>query len=104
HAPLGDDERDWNSSVEPMARAKMVGLADEVMSLDAERLTAIADAARGFPVSVISWRPDTEATVRASRPVINIIPRDPADEQQLADHTVADQKFVESSASDTKLN
>jgi len=109
HAPLEDDERDWGSSAEPMARAKMVGLADEVMSLDAERLDAIAAEARGFPVSVISWRPDSEAAVRAARPVINIIPRDPADKQQLADQHVvdqngADQKLAEESVGDTTLN
>ncbi|MBT8443370.1 MAG: L,D-transpeptidase family protein [Gammaproteobacteria bacterium] len=104
HEPLEDDERDWGSSVEPMARAKMVGLAEEVMSLDSERLGLIAGDARGFPVSVISWRPDTDTTVHAARPVINIIPREPADEQQLADQSVADQKLAEESIVDTTLN
>lgn len=73
HPPLEDDERDWDSGLVQRARASLVGHAEEVMSLDDERMSQIADEARGFPVSVISWRPDTQATVRAARRVVNII-------------------------------
>ena len=99
HAPLEDDERDWSAGIEQMARARMVGLAEEVMSLDEERIASIATEARGFPVSVITWRPDTAATVRSARPVINIISHDTVDSQQLAD-----QQLVEEAPTATTLN
>jgi len=83
HAPLEDDERDLESSLVQQARAGLVGYADEVTLLDEERILRLADEARGFPVSVISWRPDTSATVRAARPVVNIIEQ----------NRVADQNF-----------
>ncbi len=73
HAPLEDDERDWNGGLVQQARAGLVGHAEEVMSLDEGRVYRIADQSRGFPVSVISRRPDTEATVRSARRVVNII-------------------------------
>ncbi len=73
HAPLEDDDRDWHSGLVQRARAGLVGHAEEVMSLDEERMYRIADQSRGFPVSVISWRPDTRATVRSARRVVNIV-------------------------------
>lgn len=76
HAPLEDDERDWRAGLVQQARAGLVGYAEEVVSIDEERIYRIADEARGFPVSVISWRPDTTATVRSARLVANIIEPD----------------------------
>jgi L,D-transpeptidase ErfK/SrfK len=73
HAPLEDDDRDWHSGLVRRARAGLVGHAEEVMSLDEERMYRIADESRGFPVSVIGWRPDTQATVRSARRVVNIV-------------------------------
>lgn len=73
HEPLEDDERDWRAGLVQLARARLVGFADEVVSIDEDRIARIADDARGFPVSVIGWRPDTDATLRSARLVINII-------------------------------
>jgi len=73
HAPLADDDRDWTSGLVQQARAGTVGYAEEVVTIDEERIYRIANQARGFPVSVVSWRPDTVATVRSARRVVNII-------------------------------
>jgi len=73
HAPLADDGRDWTSGLVQQARAGTVGYAEEVVTIDEERIYRIANQARGFPVSVVSWRPDTAATVRSARRVVNII-------------------------------
>jgi len=86
HVPLEDDQRDWQAGLVQQARAGLVGYADEVASIDEERVYRIADEARGFPVSVISWRPDTIATVRSARLVVNIIePERVAEANQSAD-------------------
>jgi L,D-transpeptidase ErfK/SrfK len=85
HRPLDDDERDLRAGLVQRARAGLVEHAAEVVSLDEQRIARLADDARGFPVSVISWRPDTAATVRDARRVINIIEPERVAERVLVD-------------------
>lgn len=81
HAPLGEDGRDWQIGLVQQARAGLIGYAEEVAALDEERIDRIASEARGFPVSVISWRPDTQAALLAARRVTNIVEQDRVAEQ-----------------------
>ncbi|MFQ5634561.1 MAG: hypothetical protein ACE5G3_04420, partial [Gammaproteobacteria bacterium] len=64
--------REWERGFVQQARAGLVDIAEEVASLDEDRIHRIADEARGFPVSVISWRANTAATLRTARTVVNI--------------------------------
>ncbi len=76
HPPLEEDDRDWLASLPTRANARLVGHADPDVTIDNLRMTVIAEDQRGFPVSVLADRPDTEATLRGARRVKNLVIHD----------------------------
>lgn len=76
HRPFEEDQRDWQATLVPQARAALVEQQGARVVLAEGRIDSIAADARGFPVSVISRRPDTRSTVRSARRVVNIVPHD----------------------------
>lgn len=83
HRPLEEDQRDWPATLLAQARAALVEQQGDYFILAEDRIGAIAAAAHGFPVSVISRRPDTRVAVRSARRVVNIVAHD-----RMADRTV----------------
>jgi L,D-transpeptidase ErfK/SrfK len=83
HTPLAEDTRDWFSGLSARARSGMVGYADNEADVDEQRMKTIAEAQRGFPISVLTSGSDAEQQVRDARAVINIVVYD-----QLASQTI----------------
>ena len=73
HPPLDEDPRDWTAGLAERARASLVDYQGPPPSIALERLAAISDARRSFPVSVLSARPGLEATAQRAQPVENIV-------------------------------
>lgn len=76
HAPLQEDDREWDGNVLLHARSSLVSYTGDRARLDEARVLKIAKDRRGFPVSVFSGRPDTESAVRNARQVINVVSSD----------------------------
>ena len=81
HSPLDEDDRDWLGQLPTLAKSSLGENSGKYMSLDDERLIIIANEQRGFPVSVLTDRSDTEKTVYEARLVFNTVtferPEDP---------------------------
>jgi L,D-transpeptidase ErfK/SrfK len=76
HAPLVEDDRDWFSSLLVRARSGLVYTYGSTAAIDENRMRKIAEAQRGFPVSVLVSGTDTDQQVRDARTVINIVTYD----------------------------
>ncbi len=83
HAPLVEDDRDWFRSLLVRARSGLVDNFEDTVEIDDDRIQTIAEAQRGFPVSVLTSGNDTDQQVRDARPVFNIVTYD-----QLANQTL----------------
>jgi L,D-transpeptidase ErfK/SrfK len=73
HALLAEDNRDWFGSLMARAKSSLVNYSGGKVVLDETRIKTIAEAQRGFPVSVFAGGPDTEMQVRNGRRVVNIL-------------------------------
>jgi L,D-transpeptidase ErfK/SrfK len=76
HTPLLEDDRDWFSGLLVRARSGLVDQLDNTAEVDESRIRAIAEAQRGFPVSVLVGGTDTDQQVRDARPVFNVVTYD----------------------------
>jgi hypothetical protein len=76
HTPLLEDDRDWFSGLFVRARSGLVDQLDNTAEVDESRIRAIAEAQRGFPVSVLIGGTDTDQQVRDARPVFNVVTYD----------------------------
>jgi len=83
HGLLAEDSRDWFGSLMARAKSSLVNHSGEKVVLDEGRIKIIAETQRGFPISVFTEGPDTEAQVRNARRVVNIV-----EHQRVANSTV----------------
>jgi L,D-transpeptidase ErfK/SrfK len=79
HPPLEEDERDVSGGLADRAARRARAMPNGSARVDAQRIGAIAEAQRGFPVSVLAGGADADATVRQARRVENVIVHAPAE-------------------------
>ncbi|HUO82820.1 MAG TPA: L,D-transpeptidase family protein [Gammaproteobacteria bacterium] len=79
HPPLEDDPSDHGGRLRPLLNAMAAAAADAPAEIDWDRVAALLEDARGFPVPVTGPETDAEAVLARAQPVDNIVIHAPPD-------------------------
>jgi L,D-transpeptidase ErfK/SrfK len=74
HAPLAEDAKRWQGSLEPMQRVVEAASADAPDAVDWEQAAAVARAAQGLPVPIGPGSPGVERIIADARRVPRVPP------------------------------